>query len=118
MGMAGQNGTNGVGNGTDSAYSSFLSKKQISKDLSTSLPAKFYCSPEIYQLERRAIFSKRWFLVSHASRYHNVGDYVQYEMAGFNFFVTKNKESEIVAFHNVCRFVFSSSHQWLKSLLQ
>lgn len=109
MVMTGQNETNVVNNGTGSAYSSFLSKKQISKELSTSLPAKFYYSPEIYQLERRAIFSNRWFLVAHVSRYQNVGDYVQYEMAGFNFFITKNKEGDIVAFHNVCRFVFPSS---------
>lgn len=82
-----------------------LAKKSISTDLNTSLPADFYHSPAIYQLERRAIFSKRWFLVSHKARYRNVGDYVQYEMAGFNFVVVKNKDGALVGFHNTCRWV-------------
>jgi hypothetical protein len=77
------------------------------KDLLTSLPAAFYQSPQIYELERRAIFSKSWFLVSHRARYRNVGDYVQYEMAGFNFVVFKNKDEKIVGWHNVCRCVLS-----------
>ena len=80
-----------------------LSTKSISTDLEHSLPNDFYHSPTIYQLERRAIFSKRWFLVSHKARYRNVGDYVQYEMAGFNFVVVKNKAGAIVGFHNICR---------------
>jgi phenylpropionate dioxygenase-like ring-hydroxylating dioxygenase large terminal subunit len=80
-----------------------LSKKTISTNLESSLPDDFYHSPQIYQLERRAIFSRRWFLVSHKARYRNVGDYVQYEMAGFNFVVVKNKEGTIVGFHNICR---------------
>ncbi|KAI1610474.1 Rieske domain-containing protein [Exophiala viscosa] len=80
-----------------------LSTKAISTDLNSTLPAEFYHSQAIYQLERRAIFSTRWFLVSHKARYRDVGDFVQYEMAGFNFVVVKNKEGSIIGFHNVCR---------------
>ncbi len=80
-----------------------LSRKVILTDLNSSLPADFYHSPAIYQLERRSLFSKRWFLVSHKARHRDVGDFVQYEMAGFNFVVVKNKEGNLVGFHNVCR---------------
>ncbi|KIW81235.1 hypothetical protein Z517_04260 [Fonsecaea pedrosoi CBS 271.37] len=80
-----------------------LSQKTISTDVGSSLPNGFYHLPAIYQLERRAIFSKRWFLVSHKARYRHVGDYVQYEMAGFNFVVVKDKQGDIVGFHNMCR---------------
>ena len=80
-----------------------LSMKDVSTELHSSLPDEFYHSPVVYQLERRAIFSKRWFLVSHKARYRNVGDFVQYEMAGFNFVVVKNKTGEIAGFHNICR---------------
>ena len=69
------------------------------------MPSKMYFLPEIYQLERRAIFSKHWFLVSHKARYRKTGDFVQYEMAGFNFIIVRNKEEEIVGFHNICRYV-------------
>lgn len=62
-----------------------------------------YYSPEVYDLERRAIFSKRWILISHEARYREPGDFVQYEMAGFNFVVVRNKDLKIIAFHNICR---------------
>lgn len=90
-------------NGVHAKHLEGLSQKLLSKDLHSSLPGEFYCSLQVYQLERRAIFSKRWFLVSHKARYRNTGDYVQYEMAGFNFVVVKNKAEKIVSFHNICR---------------
>lgn len=65
--------------------------------------SSMYYSPEIYDLERRAIFSKQWMLISHKARYRETGEFVQYEMAGFNFVVVKNKEQKLVAFHNICR---------------
>jgi hypothetical protein len=61
-----------------------LSRKDVSKTPSTSLHSSMYYSPEVYDLERRAIFSKRWILISHQARYREPGDFVQYEMAGFN----------------------------------
>ncbi|KIX02666.1 uncharacterized protein Z518_08608 [Rhinocladiella mackenziei CBS 650.93] len=97
--------TNGVtpSNGVHRLHLEGLSKKNISTELHSSIPDGFYHYPAIYQLERRAIFSKRWFLVSHKARYRHVGDFSQYEMAGFNFVVVKNKEEAIVGFHNICR---------------
>lgn len=82
-----------------------LANKIVSTEIESSLPSEFYQSRAIYQLERRAIFSRRWFLVSHKARYREVGDFVQYDMAGFNFVVVKNKEGAIVGFHNMCRWV-------------
>lgn len=83
-----------------------LSKKHVSKDVPLSMPAKMYHEPQVYQLERRAIFSKRWFLVSHRARYAKRGDFVLYEMAGFSFVVLKSKGERILAFHNICRYAF------------
>ncbi|KAH6709162.1 Rieske [2Fe-2S] domain protein [Leptodontidium sp. MPI-SDFR-AT-0119] len=80
-----------------------LAKKNVSTSSKLSLSAQFYHFPEIYELERRAIFSRQWILISHSARYKTTGDFAQYEMAGFNFVVLKNKTGEIVAFHNVCR---------------
>ena len=87
------------------AHLTGLSEKSISREIGSSMPSKMYFLPEIYQLERRAIFSKHWFLLSHQSRYTRTGDFVQYEMAGFNFVVVRNKEGEINGFHNICRCV-------------
>lgn len=90
-------------NGVHQLHIDGLSQKVISTEVQASLPDEFYHSPAIYQLERRAIFSRQWFLVSHKARYANVGDYVQYEMAGFNFVIVKTKDHSIVGFHNICR---------------
>ncbi|KAI5376770.1 hypothetical protein J4E82_004438 [Alternaria postmessia] len=70
---------------------------------SRSLPSSWYTSDAIYQLERRAIFSKRWILVTHKHRIPTAGDYVQFEEAGFRFFLSRDRDGDINGFHNVCR---------------
>ncbi|KAF7541809.1 hypothetical protein G7054_g239 [Neopestalotiopsis clavispora] len=57
----------------------------------------------MYELERRAIFSKKWILVSHKLRFVNAGDFVCITEAGFPFFLIKDRVGNINAFHNVCR---------------
>ena len=68
-----------------------------------ALPASWYTSQEMYQLERRAIFSKRWLLTTHKLRFKEPGDYLRYEIADFQFVLCKDREGNINAFHNVCR---------------
>ncbi|KAF2820157.1 ISP domain-containing protein [Ophiobolus disseminans] len=67
------------------------------------LPSSWYRSDALYQLERRAIFSKRWILVSHKNRFGVSGDFVQFEEAGFRFFLCRDRTGRINGFHNVCR---------------
>jgi hypothetical protein len=80
-----------------------LQSKSVSTTIRQSLPAEAYFSPETYELERRAIFSQRWFLICHEARVRKVGDYVQFEMAGYNFVILRSKDGEVIAFHNMCR---------------
>lgn len=68
-----------------------------------ALPASWYCSPGMYELERRAIFSKKWLVVSHNARFVEPGDFVRIAEAGFSFFLVKDRQGEIRAHHNVCR---------------
>ena len=68
-----------------------------------TLPATWYHSAQLYELERRAIFSQRWMQITHQSRFARDGDYAQYEMAGYSFVVVRNRRGDIQAFHNVCR---------------
>ncbi|KAL4795619.1 Rieske [2Fe-2S] iron-sulfur domain-containing protein [Aspergillus venezuelensis] len=71
--------------------------------LEGNLPASWYTEPLFYQFERRAIFSKHWLLTTHRLRLPEVGSYLRFEIAGFDFLLIKNKEGKIQAFHNVCR---------------
>lgn len=68
-----------------------------------ALPSAWYRSEDLYELERRAIFSKAWMLVTHSLRFPSAGDWVKYEEAGFAFFLCKNREGAISGFHNICR---------------
>ncbi|PNS19857.1 Vacuolar protein sorting-associated protein 72 [Sphaceloma murrayae] len=68
-----------------------------------ALPASWYTSKEMYELERRAIFSRRWQIITHSVRIKNPGDFVRFEVAGFNFIVARDRQNKINAFHNVCR---------------
>jgi len=68
-----------------------------------ALPAPWYTSNEMYELERRAIFSRRWLLTTHKNRFKESGDWLRYEIAGFNIVVAKDRNGNINAFHNICR---------------
>ncbi|PLN76174.1 phenylpropionate dioxygenase [Aspergillus taichungensis] len=69
----------------------------------TVLPASWYTSHEVYELERRAIFSRSWLLATHKRRLATTGDFVRDEIAGFPFILVRDKDGGINAFHNVCR---------------
>lgn len=68
-----------------------------------ALPASWYNSKEMYEFERRAIFSKRWLFITHSLRLEKPGDWLRYSMAGFDFIITRDRQGDINAFHNVCR---------------
>lgn len=68
-----------------------------------SLPASWYRSPELHQLERRAIISRKWILVTHSLRFKQVGEYISFVYADFPFFLVQDREGKVNGFHNVCR---------------
>ncbi|KAJ3521448.1 hypothetical protein NM208_g13283 [Fusarium decemcellulare] len=68
-----------------------------------TLPSSWFRSPEFYQLERRAVFSKTWLIVSHKSQFATPGQYARYEVAGYPFFIVSDRQGNINAFLNVCR---------------
>ncbi|EXJ86090.1 hypothetical protein A1O1_06459 [Capronia coronata CBS 617.96] len=58
---------------------------------------------DIFQLEKRAFFSKTWLFVCHRSRFDKPGDYHAFDIAGISFFVVLGKDLQLRAFHNICR---------------
>ncbi|KAJ5202115.1 ISP domain-containing protein [Penicillium cinerascens] len=68
-----------------------------------AIPASWYTSQEMFELERRAIFSRKWLLTAHKLRLPNTGDYLRYDIAGYGFILVRDREGNINAFHNVCR---------------
>jgi phenylpropionate dioxygenase-like ring-hydroxylating dioxygenase large terminal subunit len=68
-----------------------------------SLPASWYRSSSLYELERRAIFSRRWILLTHRLRFTEAGEYLLFDYGGFSFFLIRDRQGNINGFHNVCR---------------
>ncbi|KAL1869329.1 hypothetical protein Daus18300_005541 [Diaporthe australafricana] len=81
----------------------YRSKPAEEKAPIRALPAGWYTSQEMYELERRAIFSRRWQLITHKIRVPNAGDWLKFDVAGFNFIIARDRKGAINAFHNICR---------------
>ncbi|KAH0148428.1 ISP domain-containing protein, partial [Aureobasidium melanogenum] len=78
-------------------------KPALDKQPVRALPASWYTSPDMYELERRAIFSRRWLLITHKLRLTKPGDFLRYDVAGFQFVLAKDRQENINGFHNICR---------------
>ncbi|OCT44674.1 Rieske 2Fe-2S family protein [Cladophialophora carrionii] len=68
-----------------------------------ALPSSWYTSQEMYELERRAIFSRKWMLITHQVRLAQPGDWLKFDIAGFEFILSRDRKGDVHAFHNVCR---------------
>ncbi|CAG9951583.1 unnamed protein product [Clonostachys rosea f. rosea IK726] len=68
-----------------------------------NMPPSWYYQPAFFELEKRAVFSRHWLMTTHRSRLPETGSFLRFEMAGFDFFLIKDKKGEIHAFHNVYR---------------
>ncbi|KAF5234951.1 hypothetical protein FAUST_7382 [Fusarium austroamericanum] len=68
-----------------------------------ALPSTWYTSPEMFELERRAIFSKKWLLVSHQNRLPKAGDWLKFNTTGYEVVVARDRKGNLNGFHNVCR---------------
>jgi phenylpropionate dioxygenase-like ring-hydroxylating dioxygenase large terminal subunit len=83
---------------------SFAKKEEeVEPKAQLALPAVWYYSPAMYELERRAIFSKKWLLVTHQLRFPEVGSYLKITEAGYTFFLIKDRQGQIRGHHNICR---------------
>ncbi|KAE8148738.1 Rieske [2Fe-2S] iron-sulfur domain-containing protein [Aspergillus avenaceus] len=67
------------------------------------LPANWYTSSEMWELERRAVFSRQWILISHSLRFSKTGDYLVYRIAGYPIILVRDRQGNFNAFHNICR---------------
>ncbi|PWY80922.1 hypothetical protein BO94DRAFT_470303 [Aspergillus sclerotioniger CBS 115572] len=73
----------------------------VSKE--SDFPEDWWTGSNVFELERRAIFGKRWLYIAHRSRFSKAGDYHSFEVAGIPIFLVLGKDGNVRAFHNVCR---------------
>lgn len=77
--------------------------EQAKPEPARGLPSSWYRSPAMYQLERRAIFSQKWILVTHSLRFAESGNFVSFTHANYSFFLIRDRSGKINGFHNICR---------------
>lgn len=68
-----------------------------------ALPALLYSDATWFAREQRALFARSWQLVGDAARVTATGDHIIAEIAGIPLVIVRGDDSELRAFHNVCR---------------
>jgi p-cumate 2,3-dioxygenase alpha subunit len=59
-------------------------------------------SPEIFELERKQIFSRSWLLIGHESEIEQPGDFRRREVGGRPLIFLRSKDGVVRVFHNSC----------------
>lgn len=78
---------------------------------SYTLPAEYYLSPEIFEIEKEKIFYKTWQYVAHESMLPDSGDYICFDICDESIFVIRSSDNKLRAFYNICR---HRAHQLLQ----
>lgn len=68
-----------------------------------ALPGTWYTSQAMYDLERKAIFQRKWLLISHKVRLTRPYEYLRYEAANLQFILGSDSNGNIKGFRNTCK---------------
>lgn len=60
-----------------------------------ALPASWYTSQDMYELEKRAIFHRRWLMITHSHRFKSIGDWLKYDTANIDFVLYRAQDGTI-----------------------
>jgi len=69
---------------------------------SYTLPAELYFNPDVFEIEKAAVFYKSWNFVCHMSQFDAPGSYRTVKVGDQNIAVVRGRDGQIRAFHNVC----------------
>lgn len=69
------------------------------------VPTDLYHDPVLYAKELEAVFKTSWFMLGRVEQIPEPGNFIVVPMPTFNYSVilTRNKQGEVKALHNVCR---------------
>ena len=69
----------------------------------TTLPARWYHDPDIYERERVTIFGREWLYFAREDQLRDAGQYVAADLSGWSVLVLRHDDGGLRGFHNVCR---------------
>ena len=67
------------------------------------MPSVLYTSPEIFALEREALFLKHWFFLCRDEQLPDAGDYRTFDTPGGPVLLVRGQDKVLRCFANVCR---------------
>ena len=67
-----------------------------------ALPARWYADPDIYQIERRSIFSRHWLWIGREGEVAEPGQYITAAPAEFPLFVRRSEDGSSSAASTTC----------------
>ena len=76
---------------------------RVPVNLAVTLIPDAYTSREFFEIEREKVFATSWVVVGFTSQVQKTGQVIVAEVAGRSIIVTRDKQGELRAFHNVCR---------------
>lgn len=76
---------------------------EVPLERASTIPNSWYTAPEIYALERDAVFARTWQMVGRCEQVARPGQFLTADVAGEPVLVVRNEEGELNAFFNVCR---------------
>ena len=75
----------------------------MSKTPITSLAARYYTDPKLFEVETNGLLARSWQFACHCSQLAEVGDYACFEIAGESLFAVRGRDQKIRAYYNVCQ---------------
>ncbi len=69
---------------------------------SFTMPARYYHSPDVFELEKEAIFYKTWHYAGHVSQIAKPREFFTTQIHQQNLFIARGEDAEIRGFYNVC----------------
>ncbi len=76
---------------------------QTDNPVKHGLPAFVYTSDAFREIENHTVFTNNWVFVGFVHELEEIGDVQPVTVAGKPFFLVRNDNNELTAFHNVCR---------------
>jgi nitrite reductase/ring-hydroxylating ferredoxin subunit len=69
----------------------------------TTLPGRDYHEPDVFELERHAVFARSWTCVGRSEDLAREGDYVAIDVADEPLILLRGRDGQMRAFANTCR---------------
>lgn len=85
------------------AHSDVLKRALAPLSRAQSMPPVLYTSPEIFALEREALFLKHWFFLCREDQLPNPGDFRTFDTPGGPILLVRGQDDALPCFANFCR---------------